>query len=514
MRVLLIGELQGNAAPVLRVLKDSRTQNFIVIHETSLADAIERIRLSAAFDVALLDINLPDSTGMGTLSSILAVAPSLPIVIITRVGDGRHSNQILHFNAPDTPITVEALDESLLPSIHYAISSKRAEIENKAMADNLAFNLAAESERINEDLALARRMQFDLLPKSEQIAGYRLSHGLAIQEYFEPSFDIGGDLWGCIGGEGGRTTVYMFDFSGHGVAAALNVFRLHALLTDGAARIVDPAASLERLNHKLYGLLPRGQFATIFLGIIDNAAGTLTWAAGGAPRPILFNGGGEAQWLDTRGKPLGISPSSKYVKHVLPFPPQSSLFLYSDIMTEARADNGEMLGEEGLLAIVGAFHKPEGIDLSKLVRRFADTVGSPMDDDMTAVCITRIDKASTAGSVATNQAATSDRTGLPADKASPAAGPPLLVARGTEAIASGLVPPYHGFLEISAVGLADVGSACLEAAELGGLCVSLTAASAWSCGLARAVSGAVRQRFAGDHDWPAIDICLGEAIGN
>ncbi len=514
LRVLLVEDEPGDATLVLHALKASRVPSFAVIHEATLAEAIERIGMSAAFDVVLLDLNLPDSTGLETLSRMLEAESSLPIVIMTGFDDPVFAEQALDAGAQDYLVKSETSERMVVRSIRYAVSRKLADLERKAMADRLHDSLAAEFERMNADLSLARSMQFDLLPRHHRLEGYLPSHGLAVDGFFEPSFDVGGDLWGCATGGGGQAVFYTFDFSGHGVCAALNVFRLHALLSELDGHITDPAATLGRLNTILFSLLPRGQYATIFLCLIDAEAGTLTWSAGGAPRPILVDRAGVVQWLDTRGRPLGISGSAQYLNRVVPFPPDSSLFLYSDVMTESVLDGGDMLEEDGLLGMVHECHSADGIDLAKLVGRFIDTVGSPMDDDMTAVCITRAARPQTLPVMpeAIGQ-------GEPPLSPSPlggrhAPGPAMLVSRRLEAIAIGLSRPYNGFIEIAAAGLDDLGPSCLDAGERGGFGLSLTAASAWSCDVAGLVSAAIRQRFAGDRDWDGIDICLSEALGN
>ena len=517
LRVLLLEDEPGDATLVLCALRDSRTPSFVAIHEVTLTGALERIEISATFDVVLADLNLPDSRGLETLSRLQVAAPSLSIVVMTGLDDPDFAEQALVAGAQDYLVKSETSERAVVRSIRYAITRKHADIERKGMAERLAHSLAIENERLEEECSLARTMQFDLLPRRTRLDGYLQTHGVAVDGFFEPSFDIGGDLWGCADGEGGRPVFYAFDFSGHGVGAALNVFRLHTLLSEVDGQIIDPAATLDRLNQALFNLLPRGQYATIFLGIIDTVESTLTWAAGGAPRPILFDRDGGVQMLNSRGKPLGLSASTQYVNRVVPFPPHSCLFLYSDVMTESLGGDNQPVGEDGLVEMVRGFHSPGGIDISGLVGRFTDTVGSPMDDDMTALCITRVTEAPRFQAEVTMTDGGHRRHEVPSKAASfsePRAAPLILTSRSFGAVAAGLTSPYHGFIEITAAGLGDVGEACLDAVERGGVCLSLDAGSAWACGMAAQLSSALRRRFAGERDWSGIDISIGEAVGN
>jgi sigma-B regulation protein RsbU (phosphoserine phosphatase) len=497
LRVLLVEDDPVTARVITRTLQHVAAPVFDIVHEATLVEAVTRLREGDRFDVAILDLNLPDSFGIDTLARLQAAEPSLPIVVMTGDGDPTIAELALEVGAQDYLVKGETSEVIITRSIRYAITRKQADLDRQAISDRLNANLAAENKRLDEETALARAMQFGLLPAREKLALYPQARGLAVDAFFEPSSDIGGDLWGCAESDAHHTIFYSFDFSGHGVGAALNVFRLHALLSELGGQIIDPAATLARLNRMLRSLLPRGQYATIFLGVIDTGARTLTWSAGGAPRPLLFGAGGAWQWIDTKGKPLGISASAHYINRVTPFPEGSSLFLYSDALTESLGEEGRMLGEEGLVALVRPFVSAAGVDIARLMETFHDTITAPVEDDMTAVSI---------GHLAAPVPAQTSRVPDPA--------PLLLTSRRLEVVEIGLAPPYSGFIEIGALGVSDVGAACLEAAEQGGLSLSLSAAGAWACCAAHLLGGAVSRRFGGTRDWEAIDHCLSEAVTN
>ncbi|HMA50054.1 MAG TPA: ATP-binding protein, partial [Magnetospirillaceae bacterium] len=128
---------------------------------------------------------------------------------------------------------------------------------------------------------------------------------------------------------------------------------------------------------------------------------------------------------------------------------------------------------------------------------FLKAAHHPIDDDMTAVAVARLP-------VPIGAQAARSQTSAPL----------LLTSRRLEVVEIGLAPPYSGYIEIGAEGLSDVGRACLEAAEKGGLSLSLTAAGAWACCAAHLLSAAVNKRFGGNRDWEAVDLCLSEAITN
>jgi sigma-B regulation protein RsbU (phosphoserine phosphatase) len=497
LRVLLVEDDLVSARIMIRTLQRVPSPSFDVVHEGTLTEALRQLTSGERFDVAILDLNLPDSLGIQTLARLQEADPDLPIVVMTGDSDPAIAELALEVGAQDYLVKGESGENTVARAIRYAISRKHADLDRKAISDRLNASLAAENKRLDEETALARAMQFGLLPNRERLDQYRQSRGLAVDAFFEPSSEIGGDLWGCTEADGLRTIFFMFDFSGHGVGAALNVFRLHALLSQLGRQIIDPAATLNRLNEMLVGLLPRGQYATVFLGVVDTAAATLTWSAGGAPPPILFSAAGGHAMLDTKGKPLGISPRAHYSNRVASFPEGSCLFLYSDAMTESRVAGGKMLGEERMASMVKRFAAPGGIDIEGLIARFYDTVKRPLDDDLTAISIAHLAAPVAAQPVHSQSSA-----------------PLLLTSRRLEVVDVGLAPPYSGFIEIGAQGVSDVNPACLEAAEQGGLCLSLSVAGAWACCAANLLGNAVSRRFGGNRDWVAVEHCLSEAITN
>jgi phosphoserine phosphatase RsbU/P len=336
--------------------------------------------------VVLLDLTLPDSSGMETISHIQQAAPQLPTVVMTGASDPRFAGRALALGAQDYLVKGDASGPMVARAIRYAISRMHTQIERQS----LIVRLKQEQAAMREEMDAARRMQLDLLP-TEKVVGARLAElDLTVDSYFQPSSGIGGDLWGCLELSGSRMGFYAFDFSGHGVSAALNVFRLHTLIRERAGFVEEPAEMLSSLNQVLANLLTRGQYATMWLGMVDVATDELVWSAAGHPPPVLVRGDGTFEMLDTQGVPLGAALSATYHNRRVSFPRGASLFTYSDALIEAQRPDGEMLEEADLIALLEASRGPAGaIDLPSLLNRFFQSVQLPLTDDLTIVSIRR-----------------------------------------------------------------------------------------------------------------------------
>lgn len=387
LRVLLVEDFAADAKLVSLALRETPDQTFVITHAATLRDALA-ILSTTVIDVVLLDLSLPDSAGVATVTRLRDTVPQVPVVVMTGNSDPAFARRALEAGAQDYLVKGDDSGPVVARAIRYAIMRMTAQIDR----ETLIRKLESEQRALRRELDAARAMQFNLLPRPAQADGMLAELGLTVEAYFEPSSGVGGDLWGMADCGPGRVGFFSFDFSGHGLSAALNVFRLHTLMGEHAPDPDDPAATLSVLNHSLNGLLAPGQYATIFFGILDTRRDELVWSAAGHPPPALLDGAGGIALLDTRGTPLGASAHATYHNRRVAFPRGSSLFLYSDALTEATGLDDRMLGDEALLEMLRAgIANPGGLCLEDLLNQFLVRAKLPIEDDLTALHIRRLD---------------------------------------------------------------------------------------------------------------------------
>ena len=386
VRVLLVEDQPGDAKLITYILGTFRAPVFTVTHVDRLSRAIEFLGGGAPVDVVLLDLSLPDSSGLETVARMQAAAPHVPLVIMTGRDDPAFADTALEAGAQDYLVKSDNLEQTVGRAIRYAITRMHAQIERQSLVDNVALH----QRRLVQELEAARTMQFDLLPRPEQVGPRLAEMGLEAEAFFEPSSGIGGDLWGCLDCGHDRMAFYTFDFSGHGIGAALNVFRFHALIAERWDRRRDPAETLRGLGTALCGLVGRGQFATMFLAIVNTARNELAWASAGSPAPLMVEGGA-CRLLEAHGQPLGLSRTPEYTTRREDFRPGASLLLYSDAITEAATTAGPPLGEAGLMRLVSEQLAADGrLSVDRLLDRFFHEARTPIEDDLTAIRVSHL----------------------------------------------------------------------------------------------------------------------------
>lgn len=334
-------------------------------------EALEKVE-NFAPDLVLLDLMMPVMDGEEFLR-VLRADPArrrLPVLVVSAVTDQETRNQLFALGANDyigKPIDLHELE---------------ARVEVHLRNHLMLADLRRYRDRLAQDLATARHMQHSLLPDRERCAALHERYGLTVDAVFLPSDELGGDLWGLSAVDDRHAAVFTVDFSGHGVAASINTFRLHVLLESLGGLMAVPDLLLARANAALCQILPRGQFATMTAAVFDVDSRVLTLANAGGPAPILALPGEEPRPVHVGGLPLGISPAARFATKDLAFPPGSRLSLFSDAVIDAEGGDGTALGDEGALdlARLAAFSAPERAARTAVEAFLRLVPGDPADD--------------------------------------------------------------------------------------------------------------------------------------
>ena len=359
----------------------SRLLNVMGITKIEVAgDGVEGLKKIETFtpDLIILDIAMPRMNGYEVLHQLKVDSKTrnIPILIQTAV-DSRETREKT-FSSGATDFITKPVN----PLEFFA--RVRVHLENHLLIQHLESQLA----QIEEELLAAQKMQVGLLPTRERLDKAHSKYKLDIGQYFFPSSVLGGDFWQMFPISDTQLGIYICDFSGHGVAAALNTFRLHALISQHNKENLNPAQFLKKLNTQLNDLLPRGQFATLFMGVWDKTKMTLTYSGAGAPNPLLIVKGKESV-LHTEGMPLGITGKPTYKNYKIKLHVDDGLLLYSDALTETLNPEGKRLGLQGLkkMALAVLKEKNANIGVKELMNTFFKFAPNPPDDDITAVLI-------------------------------------------------------------------------------------------------------------------------------
>jgi PAS domain S-box-containing protein len=126
IRVLLVEDNATDALLLREALSDVHGGEFVVTHVERLADCLARLR-EENFDVALLDLGLPDSCGMESFLRLHRYQPDVPVLVLTGLDDEAVGTRAMQEGAQDYLVKQQLQPSLLGRSIRYAIERKRTE---------------------------------------------------------------------------------------------------------------------------------------------------------------------------------------------------------------------------------------------------------------------------------------------------------------------------------------------------------------------------------------------------
>ncbi len=157
MRVLIIEDSLEDSRLIHELLRP-QTHDFDLILGSTLAAGIAELR-KQSFDAVLLDLTLPDSAGLQTLSAIKATSPDIAVVVMTEFNDQQIGVQAVKAGAQDYLVKGETDGRLLAKSLIYAVERQRieaAELEQRRFAEALAESTAILSSTLELDEVLDR----------------------------------------------------------------------------------------------------------------------------------------------------------------------------------------------------------------------------------------------------------------------------------------------------------------------------------------------------------------------
>jgi phosphoserine phosphatase len=386
---VMLREVTNAAQQVLRAerasvwLHDSATDELVV----SVADDIRDVRIPVGTGLVgacardRVPINVPDcyadprfdasvdrSTGFRTRCCL-----TLPL--IDHRGTLIGAMQVINkddgvFNGSD-----EALGLALAAQCAVALSRARLTAA------------AIEGERLRQELELARIVQLSSLPAAmPQVDGYDL------HAEFRPAEATGGDTYDLAQIDQGLLIV-LADATGHGIAPALSVTQMQAMLRMAFRLGADLETAFRKVNDQLADSLPEGRFVATFIGLLDPGTHQLRFLSGGQGPILHFHASqGRCTSYGATSFPMGaMLLGTLRPAVVLQLAPGDILVALSDGIFEYRDPSGAQFGRERVERVLREAHREPsaGLCARMLEALSAFAQDAPQEDDITMVFVKR-----------------------------------------------------------------------------------------------------------------------------
>jgi sigma-B regulation protein RsbU (phosphoserine phosphatase) len=211
---------------------------------------------------------------------------------------------------------------------------------------------------------------------------------------YEAANEVGGDFYDFfrLPESPQHVGFVIADVTGKGVPAALMMAFCRTVIRSEAARSFSPGQVLERANELILQDNRTQLLLSAFYGLLDTHTGRLAYANGGHDHPLWTRAAtGECRTLESRGMVLGAFAFLPIDERAIIVEPGDRLVFYTDGVTEARAPDGGMFGEDRLQAVIAT---EAALNADETVRRVVASVkafaqGTPPADDLTLLVIRR-----------------------------------------------------------------------------------------------------------------------------
>ncbi len=248
--------------------------------------------------------------------------------------------------------------------------------------------ITKERERISTELDLASRIQASMLPSS--FPAFPERDEFDVFASMTPAKAVGGDFYDFYMIDADHLCITMADVSGKGVPASLFMMIAMIMLRNHARTVKSPAKTITDVNNIICESNEEEMFVTVWIGVLELSTGKLTYTNAGHEYPAIRRAGGKYEIVKGRhGFIVGGMPDLIYKEETIDIEPGSSIFLYTDGVPEATAEDRSMYGTGRMIE---ALNSDPDASPEKVVRNIIDSVDSFVKDaeqfdDMTLMCL-------------------------------------------------------------------------------------------------------------------------------
>tara|TARA_B100000003_G_C10887580_1_gene353827 strand:+ start:1 stop:1293 length:1293 start_codon:yes stop_codon:yes gene_type:complete len=247
-------------------------------------------------------------------------------------------------------------------------------IRNAKMASEMV-----EKNKIQKEVEIVGDIQKSLLSENSKDENFPIA-GINI-----PAKVVSGDFYNFTDLGNGRYGFGVADVSGKGIKSSLLMSKASSLYSCLSKTNFSTSNLLFQLNNEICETISRGMFVTMLIGIYDSNNKEILLSNAGHEPPLIYSNDNFTNY-EVAGPPLGVMPNIKYEEMKIKFE-NSSMYIFTDGITEIKNPKGEMLGSEGFQNYIKKYKdEVNSKRLNSIIDQLLKT-GHVQRDDLTVVVI-------------------------------------------------------------------------------------------------------------------------------
>jgi sigma-B regulation protein RsbU (phosphoserine phosphatase) len=239
-------------------------------------------------------------------------------------------------------------------------------------------------ERFETEAQLARQIQQTFIPETlPPLSGWDLA------ARWRTARQVGGDFYDVMELPDNRIGLFIADVADKGMPAALFMALTRTLVRAAVIGTESPAEALCRVNDLLIPDTKQGMFVTAVYGVLYPETGKLVYANAGHNPPLWATRVGKVERLTRTGMALGVVEGEKIEERSIELSAGDSLLLYTDGLNESFSPDGDIFGEERIIAALQAGKEKSAEKLLQSLEKDLDKfVGDEaQSDDLTMLLL-------------------------------------------------------------------------------------------------------------------------------
>jgi len=242
--------------------------------------------------------------------------------------------------------------------------------------------------RMARELEIAYTMQQRLL-----VEKFPTVQGLEIAGESIPAYEVGGDFYDFLELDDGKSHIVIGDVAGKGMPAAMFMGIVRSIIRAESTGSACAAEVMKRSNRLVCLDANSGMFVTVFYATFDPHTATLEYCNAGHAYPLLYDPKSAAfEYLNTEGRPLGITQDGRYESKSYRLEEGQIVVLYTDGIIESVDTSNTPFGEERMRYIIDkyAYASPREI-IDRIKEAVASHSGeTPQSDDITLIVLKHV----------------------------------------------------------------------------------------------------------------------------
>lgn len=236
---------------------------------------------------------------------------------------------------------------------------------------------------LEQEIQLAKTIQDGLLPNR-----LPTKKGIDLAAINIPSKEVGGDYYDVLERDG-KLILSIADVTGKGIPAALLMANMQSMLHALTYDEFDMSNVTDRINEIMYRNTPNDKFITFFWATLDTQTNELQFVNAGHNPPYIIGKDGSVSELKDGGLLIGAMPTlSPYVSTKCKLNQGDVLVMFTDGVTEAENDEGDMFEEERLIECVqNNINESAQTILDAISVDVKKFTGGSFNDDFTALIV-------------------------------------------------------------------------------------------------------------------------------